>query len=225
MYCTHLETFCSHDFVWVLRLVLFCALIYLPKAGLSPAILPLQRIKNNASEPYYIIIDANMYIQVTTWASQSWTQTQQRPLPENNLCPTSCVHLLKKKKQRQKKNNCPKFSRQHMLISVMYVTMDLACTRYFWHSRRFPWEAKNARPQTLWTGVLWTDPGCLCMTNETRPPPTHRRANDRLPKITLPTRNGKWRGEAGIACGQSVGDCDEDVSFLFWSLCQGMLLV
>lgn len=35
-------------------------------------------------------------------------------------------------------NKLPRFSRQHVLISVMCVTMDLACTRYFWRSRRFP---------------------------------------------------------------------------------------
>lgn len=34
-------------------------------------------------------------------------------------------------------NKPSRFSRQRVLISVMSMTMDLACTRYFWRSRRF----------------------------------------------------------------------------------------
>lgn len=37
---------------------------------------------------------------------------------------------------------CPQYSRQHVLISATSVTMDLACTRYFWRSRRFRGRAR-----------------------------------------------------------------------------------
>lgn len=143
---------------------------------------------------------------------KSWSNMPRIPLPEVCLLLCSCTDDWHKVSE---------LFRQHMLISVMCVSMDLAHARYFWHSRRFRGRARM-RGRRL-SGQEDDGPIQVVLAWQMRP--DHRLLTDGQMtgfwKITFPTRDGKLRGEAGIACGQSVGDCDEDVSFLFRSFCQG----